>query len=376
MPRIRVAFLIRDLTNGGAQRQLVALAKGLDKRRFDVSVICYYPGGSLEQDLSAAGVPVTHLGKRSRWDVLRFLLRLRKALRRPRPHILHGYLTTSNIISVLFRPFLPNTRIVWGVRASNMDLTRYDRFSRLTFRIECLCSRFADRVIVNSQAGRDYHLAHGFPRRRITVIPNGIDAETFRPDMAARRDVRSQWNLDPNENVIGLVARLDPVKDHPTFLRAASLLARQKEQVKFVCVGGGPEAYQRRLLALADKLRLGDRVIWEGDRTDMPAVYSAFDIFSLSSSSEGFSNVICEAMACGVPCVVTDAGDSAVIVGGTGIVVPAGDPPALAQGWREVLDRIGRERAELAQNARRRIQAEFNIARLVDRTSAALVDML
>ena len=202
--RTKVAFLIRSLEYGGAERQLVTLVKGMDKSCFDVALFCFYGGGALEQELQNSQVTVVCLEKRDRWDIFGFFIRLRYHLHKFQPHILHGYLSTSNLIALWLKPFLPKTRIIWGVRASNLDLSKYDWFARLNFQLECILSRFADRFIVNSQTGLEYHLHHGFPERKMTVIPNGIDTSLFFPDPEARMRIRLEWEVEDKIILIGL----------------------------------------------------------------------------------------------------------------------------------------------------------------------------
>lgn len=202
------------------------------------------------------------------------------------------------------------------------------------------------------------------------MIPNGIDTERYCPNREAGQQVRAEWSINEQQTLVGLVGRLDPMKDHPVFLRAAALLAQEQPDVCFVCVGDGPRPYNQELQALGEALGLGERLIWAGARSDMPAVYNAFDIASSSSSyGEGFSNAIAEAMACGVPCVVTDVGDSARIVGDMGVVVPPKHPEALASGWKVAL---AKGRREMALKARLRIVENFGVKRLIEQTEAAI----
>ena len=201
-------------------------------------------------------------------------------------------------------------------------------------------------------------------------IPNGIDTEWFRSDPEARQRIRTEWGLTESEKLIGLVGRLDPMKDHPTFLRAAAMLSQERGDVRFVCVGDGPTDYRRELSALGKELGLTQRLIWAGVREDIPAVYNALDIVTSSSSyGEGFPNVVGEAMACEVPCVATDVGDSAWIVGETGVVVSPKDPEALAAGWKTSLARHG---SEMALEARLRVEENFSVERLIEQTERAI----
>lgn len=369
----RVVLLIRSLNVGGAERQLVALAKGLHERHVPVRVLTFYPGGALRPELEAAGVPVEDLDKRGRWDAVPFLWRLYRRLRALRPAVVYSWLTTANTLAVTIGRLAGVPRIIWGVRVSRMEFDRYDWLARVDYSLTRFAARRADRILCNSEAGRTFHAAHGYPPEKLRVIENGIDTDRFRFDSAGRERLRAEWKIGVGEALIGLVARLDPMKDHDTFLRAAALLAQRRADVRFVCVGGGPEKEARRLAALADGLDLAGRLVWAGARRDLPAVYSAFDIASSSSSfGEGFSNAVAEAMACERMCVVTDVGDSARIVGDVGYVVPARNPQALAKGWEAALALPVEERARRGRAARSRIEAEFSLARMIERTEEEL----
>ncbi|MES2405893.1 MAG: glycosyltransferase [Pseudomonadota bacterium] len=368
-----ILFLARSLGRGGAERQLVLLAKGLAKRDMTVCVTVFYGGGAYEAELEQAGVRIINLDKRGRWDVVPFLYRLGILLRNEHPDVLHSYLGVPNILTALLKFLMPDTRIVWGVRASNMDLFHYDSLSRFSYWLECRLSRFANLIISNSHAGRSYAVAHGFPAKHVVVIPNGIDTQRFRFDPRGRGQIRAEWHIREDELLIGLVARLDPMKDHAIFLQAASLLAAKFPHLRFVCVGNGAPGYSKSLQRMAVVLGLGERLIWAGARDDLPAVYSALDIAASSSSfGEGFSNTIAEAMACSVPCVATAVGDSALIVGDTGSVTPPGDYSALAAAMGRLIDLPLEDRRMLGEACRARVESEFGMDRLVQRTGQAL----
>jgi glycosyltransferase involved in cell wall biosynthesis len=370
---VKVLFLIRSLDVGGAQRQLIALAKGLRQRGHAVSVAVFYGGAALEPELIEAGLRLCDLHKQGRWEIFSFLGRILKLARREKPDVLYSYLPEANLPAILLKPVCRSLGIVWGVRASNVDLPRYDWTARWLFQAECLLSRFPDLIIVNSLAGRDYHLQHGFPGTKLAVIANGIDTERFKPDKRARALVREEWGISDNERLIGLVGRIDPMKGHQTFLQAASLLAGRAQEVRFVCIGDGPEPYCSQIKALAQNLGLGEQLIWAGARNDLPTVYNAMDILSSASAyGEGFSNVVGEAMACGVPCVVTDVGDSARIIGGTGIVVPPGNPEEMARAWQTMLKILRDRQDHIGQRARARIVGKFGVDTMVEKTDAAL----
>lgn len=363
-----VVLLIRSLEYGGAERQVVELARGLRARGRRVVVGVFYGGGALEGELRADGVPVVELGKRGRWDVARPLARLTGLLRTERPVALYAFLLGPSLFSVPAR-VLAGTRIVWGVRGSGIDWSQQDRFVRNAFRASRWLARSAAAIVANSRAGADYYRSIGYPADRIVRIPNGFDTERFRPDPAAGAAVRAEWGVGPHEVLIGIAGRFHPYKDHRTFLHAAARIAAVRRDVRFVCIGSGDREYRAGLVAHARALGVGDRVLWPEARSDMPAVYNAFDLLVSSSSSEGLSNALGEAMSCGVPCVATDVGDSAMLVGDPDAIVPPRDPEALAAAC---LRRLSADRGAIGRTARDRIVAEFSTARMVEATEAVL----
>jgi glycosyltransferase involved in cell wall biosynthesis len=367
--RTDVLFLTQNLDGGGSQRQLTVLARGLAARGYAVTVAVFYAGGELQAQLERAGVRVVPLGKRGRWHVAGTVASLKTLVREERPIVTHGYLDVPNLLTLVMRYFEPGTRAVWGVRAAYVDWSRYDFLTRLMFRAACVLSRYADLVIVNSLAGRNHHVALGYPAGKTVVVRNGIDTNLFRPDPNARSELRREWRVGESEVLVGLVARLDPLKGHDTFLRAAAKLAARTDGFRFVCIGGGATQYEQKLRLKAASLGLTERIIWAGSRSDMPAVYNALDIAVSTSSGEGFSNVIGEAMSTGVPCVVTATGDSAAIVGDTGAVIPVGDSDALAGAVTTLAER---QSAAARERCRRRIVEHFGLDRLVDETAAVL----
>lgn len=367
---MKIIILTRSLHYGGAERQLVALAKGLHHCGHSVKVATFYPDGPLQIDLDRAGIPVHYLEKKGRWDMFGFLIRTYCFIRDEAPDILHGYLVVPNLLVAMFRPLFPKTKIVWGVRASDMDLTQYDWLARLSFSASSRLSHCADLIIVNSHCGMEYHSKQGYPLNKMIVIPNGIDTERFKPNAEDRVRLRAEWGVTENEKLIGIVGRLDPMKDHITFLNAAALLAKENANIRFVCVGDGDKDYREMLHQMGSELGLGARLLWTGARADASAVYNAFDIATSSSRfGEGFPNVVGEAMSCGIPCVVTNVGDSAVIVGDTGIVVPPRDPRELADGWnRSLLD----ARSIPINEIRNRILQEYSLLSLIEHTEQEL----
>ena len=375
--RTRLFFLIRDLRVGGAQRQLSELVKHLDKARFEVTVATFYPGGALRDELACVPeVKLISLDKRGRWDVLPFLWRLEQAAKKARPHIIHGYMDVANVLSLALGKWL-GARVAWGIRASAMDQALQGSLASLVSGCAARLSPWADLIIANSQAGRHDHVAAGYCGARMQVIPNGIDTERFRPDADARQAQRARWGWSSECWGIGLVGRLDPMKDHPTFLRAAQRFAALHSQARFVCIGQGDERYGKQLRALAEQLGLATVLCWEPSSRDLRAAYCALDLLALTSvRGEGFPNVIGEAMACGTLVVTTDTGDAGTIVGDATRVVARGDVTSLVKAWEAAFALPAPQRAGLQDAGRTRIAAELSTRQLAQRTEAALSSLL
>lgn len=376
--RCRLLFVIRALSCGGAERQLIELVRAMDKNRFEITVATFYDTGKLGDDArTIPGIRVVSLRKKGRWDLAPFLYRYAKLVREIRPDVVHGYMGTSNELALLAR-LLTGARAVWGIRGSGANQSAYHDWVRHVGQwSERKLSRFADCIIVNSEAGRDDHLRDGYEGSRMTVISNGIDTERFTPDPDAGLEVRREWGLSPGTPVIGLVARVDPMKGHSVFLKAAALIASRRPGVRFVCIGDGSREYRERLVALSDELGLQERLEWHPARRNIEAVYNALTVVTSSSTfGEGFSNVIGEAMACGRPVVATDVGDAARIGGGLALIVPRGNPEKLANAWEQLLDEPVEVSLTRTAMGRERITTEYGMARLAERTQAALLEIL
>jgi glycosyltransferase involved in cell wall biosynthesis len=359
---LKVTFLIRSLQVGGAERQLVTLAKSLASRNHVVRVVSFYPGGAFEHGLEAAGVSLHHLAKRSRWDIISPFLRLVQILRQSQPDILHGYLGSANVAAAVARCFLPGSKLVFGIRASEVDFSRYERLSRILSRLEAWLSPLAHLVIANASSVLSSTQARGFASSGL-VIPNGIDLGVFKPDCTARELWRCRLGVDDTTFVIGMLARRDPLKDHEGFLRAARIVVAQRPNVAFVLAGSGVDRSDPVLARLAE--HVGAPVHLLGLCSEPHALMAAWDLAVLASFSEGFPNAVAEAMACGVPCVVTDVGDSADVVGNLGWIAPPGDSESLARACLSAIDSF---HPDLRACVRKRIETNFSLERLTSRT--------
>jgi glycosyltransferase involved in cell wall biosynthesis len=317
--------------------------------------------------ISAEGIPVVPLGMGLGRPTLKGLATFYHLLKQESIDIVQTWLYHADLLGFLVGRFAEVKRIVWGIRCSDMHLRKYRPMTALTVRLCGVLSPLVDAIIVNSSVGRRIHENRGYQTERMVLIPNGFQIDRFKPDASAGSWLRQHLGLSEDTFLIGMVARFDLMKDHATFLKAASILSREEKNVHFILVGKGMDPENPQLARLMDA-HLKARVHLLGLRHDIPRIMAGLDIASSSSAfGEGFSNTIGEAMACGIPCVVTKVGDSPFVVGNTGIVVPPVNPEKLAEGWRRILHMDREERKRLGRDARSRIVEEYDLDQIVER---------
>lgn len=340
---------------------LVKLLARIDRNKFSPAVISLTKASDIEDQVRELGVEVYTLDLLSAHRLVLEVFRLLRLVSRIRPDIIQGWMLHGNL-AALFAGTCLHIPVIWGVRHSRLLLDREKKSSVALERVLRWFSRFPVRIVYNSNNGKRSHEDMGYAPKRSLVIPNGFDTRRFRPSSTIRQTVRKSLDIAEKTVVIGMIARYHPMKDHRTFLQAAALLRRSHAGVTFLLIGRGCERTNVELVSYVNELLLGSDVQLIGERSDVHEMINALDIGTLSSASgEGFPNTIGEAMCCAVPCVVTDVGDSAWIVGDTGITVPPQDAAALSRGWRELIDAGPSVRRTMGERARARILDCFSI---------------
>lgn len=360
--KIKVLHLITGLNTGGAEMMLYKLLTHLDRRVIEAEVVSLMDIGPTGQKIQQLGIPVRALGMRRGLPNPLGVLQLACWLRQDPPHVIQTWMYHADLIGGLVARLAGSVPVVWGIRHSNLDPVSDKRRTIWTART---CARFSRRlparIVCCSWASRRAHTELGYQAEKMVVIPNGFDLNTFRPDPPARQVVRRELGIPKNALLIGLVGRFNPAKGHRNFIYAATRLYNSHPNVYFLLCGDNVTRENPELAEWLEAAGISSRYHLLGRREDIPRLTASLDIASSTSSSEGFPNVVGEAMASGVPCVVTDVGDSPRIVGDTGRVVPPGDPQALAEAWRGLIE-IGPEgRNRLGLAARRRVEEYFNL---------------
>lgn len=364
--RVKVLYLITGLGVGGAERMLYTLLSRMDRDLFEFEVGSLVPAGKIGEKIRAIGIPVWTLGMKRGFPSPWKLSRLTNELRRSSPHILHTWMYHADLMGALAVRRVGKVPLVWGIRNGSLDRGSTRITTIATARI---CARLSgslpDGILYCSHASRESHRRFGYHGKREAVIPNGFDVEHFLPDPGARAAVRRELGLTEDDFLIGLIGRFDKVKDHETFFRAAARLTDRYPNVHFLLCGKGVDSTNARLMNWVREAQLEPKTHLLGLRADITRLVAALDVATNCSRGEAFSLVVGEAMSCGVPCVVTDVGDSARIVNETGFVVPPRDPASLSDAWARMIELGNDNRAKLGALARRRVIDNYRIDKTV-----------
>ena len=370
MDRVRLAVVINGTGVGGAERMLARVLTRLHPDEFDLKVFSLDSLGPVADQLVAAGIPVQAMDFIRRrvpnpWDVLT----LAHDLKRFRPDVVQGWMYLGNLYgglaTKLARRDLP---VAWNIRHSTLDPQIDSRSLRWSAWLGAkLSRRIPDRIILCAEAARAAHQRIGYPDDKLEVIPNGFDLSEFHPDPVARRLIRAELGINEATPLVGLVGRFHPHKGHCDFVKAARLVTDQIPHAHFVLVGDDQIFTAAELWSWIDAAQLRDRFHLLGARRDVAAIDASLDVSVCASTTEGFPNVVGEAMACGIPCVATDVGECAEVIGNTGRIVPKQDSPQLATAIVELLNLPSPARQELGQSARQRICERYDINRIVAR---------
>ena len=359
---MKVLFVITNLSVGGAENMLFKILLSLDRNNISPVVVSLVGVGDIGSRIQLLGVPVIALGMTRGLPSPLGFLRLVKLMRQLRPRIVHTWMYHSDFIGGVAARLVGIKRVIWCIRHADLSRDKNKRSTLMVVKACAMLSRWVPaRIISCSHRARDTHILVGYDANKMHVIPNGFDLSSFVPNPQTRIAVRRELGVPLDVPVVGLVARFDRQKNHSGFIAAAALVRAQLPDAQFVFAGTGVDSDNKELVNAISAARLDANVHLLGRRDDVPRLMASLDVLASSSDGEGFPNVLGEAMACGVPCVVTDVGDSAEIVGDTGRVVEPGDMVGLANGLIELLRMPKAQRDELGERARARISSNYEI---------------
>jgi glycosyltransferase involved in cell wall biosynthesis len=364
----RLVFIITGLSTGGAEMMLLKVLERLDRQRFAPHVISLTTLGELAPHIAALGIPVGAVGMKPGLPSPSGFFRLVRLLKRLNPDIVHTWMYHADLLGGLAARLAGVSSIGWCIRNSNLDKDKTKFSTRAVVGLCASISKWVpSRILSCSEKARQVHVACGYAAAKMVVVPNGFELSQFKPDLDARFRVRAELGITDQTPLVGLIGRFDPQKNHAGFFEAAGILHRHMPQVHFVLAGQGVDVSNAALMQTITQEGVLANIHLLGLRNDMPALMATLDVLASSSYGEAFPNVLGEAMACGVPCAVTDVGDSAYIVGDTGRVVASGDMHGLAAALEELLALPLPEKAALSERARARVAEHFEIGAIVRR---------
>ena len=363
---MKVVHVITSLKVGGAEMMLLRLLIHSAEGGVESSVVTLTDEGVVGERIQSLGIQLRNLGMKRGVPNPTAVLRLARWLRRDRPDIVHTWMYHANLVGGLAAKLAGNTPVVWGIHTNVLETAGTKRTTVWVAKAGARLSRWLPtRVVCVSQSSQDVHIQMGYASDRVVTVPNGIDIDDFAPDPDARRTLRGELMIPPVAPSIGLVARWHADKDHANFFSAAGMLIKDHPEVQFILCGDGITWTNDELALLIDTNGVRSQTHLLGPRDDISRLMTTLDVYTSSSSTESFPLVVGEAMATGVPCVVTDVGDCATIVGDTGRVVPKKDPQALAAAWREMIALPESDRLDLGKRARARVAEHFDIRNVV-----------
>jgi len=362
---MKITHIITDLDTGGAEIMLYKLLSSLHDEAINSSVISLMGRGKITERIEALGVKVETLdleqGERPSWQTIK---KLRQFMRAFNPDIVQGWMYHGNIAATaavfLFDPMCRKVKLFWNVRQTLYDVNSEKMQTRWLIVLGRWLSFFPHSIIYNSNLSVEQHCNIGFSVKKTKIIPNGFDLQKFKPDQHHHQQLCEELGVAESVLLVGHISRLHPMKDHPTLLRAIDRVVDSlsstgsKQEVLFLLIGHGVTSELSNNLAIR----------FLGERSDIPKIMSALDIVVSSSAwGEGFPNVIGEAMASEVPCVVTDVGDSAYIVGKYGRVCPVGDDQCIASSLLQLIENK-QERKTAGKQARKRIKENYSMDKI------------
>jgi len=365
---IKVLHLITGLSTGGAELSLVKLLSASDLNEFSIKVISLDGDGPVGKEIRDLGIPVINLGWKAGFPNPFQWFTLIKLLKTESPHILQTWMYHADLVGGICGKLACVKHILWNIRNFNLD-KKYIKSSTMWVVKACalLSAWLPDKIIACSDQARLLHIQKGYAAGKFIIIPNGFDLGKFYPDPQAGGSVRKELELVASTLLVGMVARYDPIKDHPNFFAAAGIIHQQNPRVHFLLCGRDIVWENEKLVSYVKQNGLERVTHLLSQRQDIPRLTAALDVYVSSSAGEAFPNAVGEAMSCGIPCVVTDVGDSAFLVRETGKIVPPHDHQALAEAIMSLLKMGERGRRQLGLSARRRIADNFELSDVVQR---------
>lgn len=366
MKRKLVMHIITGLSVGGAEKMLLKLLKHSDAQKFEHIVISLTSGGGVAEEIRMLGLQVKVLNMSGVIRGVKAIYDLLKIIRNYKPSIIQTWMYHADLIGGIVARLLGIKNVVWNIRNGSLSKGKSTKSTILIMRVSAFLSGVVPKKIITcSYDAMNIHTGIGYDPGKIMVIPNGFDSKVFFHNDDVRKKVRDRIGITQDSIIIAKIARYDPQKDHENFINAASILDRRLSNVSYLLCGDRIVWENDALVNLIDSLEMRDSFYLLGRRKDVSEIIAASDIVSLTSSfGEAFPNVIGEALLCEVPCVATDVGDSARIIGNAGYIVPPNDSVALSEAWYKLIQMGNNKMRSLGSLGRKSMIERYDIGRI------------
>lgn len=356
----KFCHIITSLDIGGAETMLLRTVSHKPDLISNTIVISLTGIGEIGRRLEEIGVTVIALDIIDWRSAFRSLFVLRKLLDRYQPDLIHTWMYHANLLGGVASILTGHRRVVWSIRRS--ELTREESLSTyFLMKLGAYLSGLIPKVVVCvAESGLKNHRKYGYRADNMMVIPNGFDLEKFSRDESVRECVRRDLRIADNKVVIGCVGRFHKAKGYSSLIAASVNVIKYEPGVIFLLIGRNVDSKNYQLESWIRKTGNSSNFVLLGEKTNIAEYMNAMDIFCLPSVTEGFPNVVGEAMACGLPCVATSVGDVAKVSGDNAILVAPNDTASLSKGLCEMLSLHEGDRKRIGLNGRNKIMKEYS----------------
>ncbi|MGL4358058.1 MAG: glycosyltransferase [Cetobacterium sp.] len=359
----KIVNIIVGLGNGGAEMMLYKLLETVDTKKNEFIVISMTDKGVMGERIESLGIKLYTLEMKKGIPTFKGLIKAISICKKT--DIIQSWMYHADLLAFIVSIFVKPKKIIWGIRRSNLEKNKNKKLTLIIAKLNSILSRYIDTIVTCSIKAKEEHIKFGYKEEKIIVIPNGFSVKRYHFIEKAQEEIRNELKIDKDKKILSLVGRWEKLKDHKNCLNALEILSKKRNDFVLLLCGTEINKENKELMDLIENRNLNNFVYLLDRRDDIPKIMSATDIYISSSSGEGFSNVIGEAMACETICVVTDVGDSSYIIGDSGFVVPRENPERLASEIEKIFNLSEDKKNQLKKIARERIIEKFEITNVV-----------
>ena len=354
---------------------LYKFLENANKNFFYNIVICLKANGLMSNMFKKKNIKVIYINVNSFYHLLKSINLIFQIIKTYKPNVVMSWLHISDLVATLIKIRFPTIKLIWNLRCSAPEVSILGIRSWALVKLLCLLSRIPDCVIANSQTGIDTHIAAGYKPKNQKVLYNGFDLNIFKRNLKKNEAFRRKHNIEETHFIIGYVGKKSKIKGLDLFINSIEIINKKINNLKFIFLGNGLDKNNVKLSKKLNNINCLHNSILLGEQDNVHNIISSFDIFSITSLSEGFPNVLGEAMSAEVPCVVTNVGDCKFIIGDAGLAINSFDPYETAKAWENLYNMPNVKRRKIGINARNIVKSKFNIKKIVNEYETLIMDI-